>query len=284
MKNSKILFQEVVARINLNETSEELQSMAYILIENIFDVNRTQILSEKQISINRTEEKRLEDILTRINNHEPIQYALGTADFYGRRFQVNKSVLIPRPETEELIHVIKEFAVKSIGDRLKILDIGTGTGCIPVTIGMEIPDSEIYALDVSPEALEVAKENANFFRIDVNFMELDILKQELPYEFFDAVVSNPPYVTEKEKIHMQKNVLEFEPAIALFVPDDDPLLFYKAIIPRGFRALKPGGLLAVEINEVFGIETKNLFEAHGFRKVSSIKDLSGKDRVIQGLK
>jgi release factor glutamine methyltransferase len=284
MKNSKTLFQELTSKILPQQSREESAAMAYIILEELFNLSRTDILSEHPIPLTSGSGQKISDIIQRLNAHEPLQYILGKAHFFGRTFKVNRSVLIPRPETELLVHVVQHFAGKREPLKTIILDIGTGSGCIAVTLSRELPHAGVYASDISTEALETARENALTHHASVHFMHHDILKQQLPFQMFDVVVSNPPYVTEKEQKNMERNVLDHEPHLALFVPDNDPLIFYNAILTKAAQALVRHGLLAVEINENFGNEVRALFEAHGFADVGIIKDVSSKDRVVKGRK
>ena len=280
MKNSKVLFDDFVKRISLKEPPEEISAIAYLAFEKLFQLSKSEILAGKNLVISEAQTKKLLESLERINKHEPIQYILGEADFFGRKFDVNESVLIPRPETEELVSTVldysKRFSLK------KIIDIGTGSGCIPVTLALEIPRATVYATDVSPEALEVAKQNAARNSANVTFFNDDILTQPIPVKDLDAVVSNPPYITRREIATMRDNVVKHEPHVALFVPDDDPLLFYRAIVMKSKKALRRAGLLAFEINEKYGRDVRDLLESNGFADVRIVKDLSQKDRIVVG--
>jgi release factor glutamine methyltransferase len=221
----------------------------------------------------------LKEILRRLQNFEPIQYILGETEFYGMKFKVNPSVLIPRPETEELVDwILKDNPVKNAS----LLDIGTGSGCIPVAIGKNRPDLKIKAMDISEEALCTARENAIWNQVEVQFMELDILKwQEKDFDQkYDVIVSNPPYVTRSEESQMQRNVTEHEPHLALFVPDEEALIFYKAIADFAQEHLVPGGYLYFEINEKMGESLQQLLQ-QSFSAIIIKKDINGKDRMIR---
>jgi release factor glutamine methyltransferase len=283
MKNSKALFQELANLITIDESKDEIHSLVYLILEHHFSVSKTQILAENLIDSGNHDLDQVFETIKRVNNNEPIQYILGKTEFYGRQFEVNPSVLIPRPETEELIGIAKKYA-NNKKKSLSIVDIGTGSGCIPITLALEIPNANIFATDVSEQALITAKHNASDLNAQVSFALHDILKQNLVYTDVDIIVSNPPYITEKEKPAMNKNVLAYEPHLALFVSDADPLLFYKAIATKAKIALTIGGLLAVEINEQFGNEVAQLFDSTGFRNVEIVKDINGKDRFVTGLK
>lgn len=216
----------------------------------------------------------------RLKKGEPIQQILGKAPFYGREFKVSRDTLIPRNETEELVHlIIKE----NPQPHLRILDIGTGTGCIPISLALEMNSAEVYGLDISEGALQIARENAKEFKTDVKFYQIDILKEEIPFDDLDILVSNPPYIPEKGKALMHKNVLDFEPELALFVPDEDPLLFYRVIAEKAKKCLKKGGKLYFEIHEDYGQEVLNLLNQQGYSKIELIQDLNDKDRIVKGI-
>ena len=268
--NSKAVFQDIKSKLTLDD-SEEIHAVALALMGNYYNLTLTDILAEKEI-----ETLNLSSVIARLNQHEPLQYILGEADFYGRKFKVSPSVLIPRPETELLIREVLKIEIKAP----RILDIGTGSGCIAITLNLEIPNSKICAVDVSQLALETAKENSKKLASTVKFIYTDFLKDNLDLEPFDMVVSNPPYVRETEKQSMKPNVLNYEPHLALFVPDSDPLLFYKAIASKSKSLLKPNGKIFVEINEKFAGEIKDLFVSSGFKEIKIIQDLDGKDRIV----
>lgn len=220
---------------------------------------------------------RLEDDVRRLLASEPVQYVLGRGDFFGRSFKLTPDVLIPRPETELLVQEALKFALDK-EKPLRILDLCTGSGCIAWTLKMELPDAEVVATDISEKALELAR--SQFQGPGPEFHRADLLG-EIPFGGqFDIIVSNPPYIMEKEKSEMMPNVLEWEPGIALFVPDSDPLLFYKAISRWCSALLAPGGCCFVEINEKLGEETTGLFKADGFKNVQAKQDLSGRNRIV----
>lgn len=284
MKNSKILFQELINSITLDEDENEVASLVYLIMEAILHVTKAQILSEKVIEVNEGVREKLKNIVNRINQHEPVQYILGEAFFFGRRFKVTGDVLIPRPETEELVLIVKKWLQSSKKPKPKILDIGTGSGCIPITLNLEIKDSEVYATDVSEEALAVAKFNAANLEADVTFVQHNILNEALNLSDVDVIVSNPPYIAPMEKQAMKKNVLNYEPHLALFASDDDPLEFYKAIASKSFIALKRKGLVAVEINERYGKQVASLFSINNFQRITIVKDLFQKERFVTAIK
>jgi len=280
MQSSKQLYDNLLQQITTYE-SQEAKEIVFWLMEFYLGLKKIDVLGDKSF------EKAIDwtNIIERLNNNEPIQYILGETEFYGRRFLVNDSVLIPRPETEELVKYIidkqkTQFSVKR--KQLSILDIGTGSGCIAISIAKELPNFIVSAYDISKNALETAKKNAELNKADVNFEKVDILKPPF-IRSFNIIVSNPPYVTKQEIYRMQKNVLDFEPHLALFVEDSEPLIFYEAIANFAFNNLTDNGLVAVEINEALGEETTNVFRRKGFSEVEIIKDMHQKDRFVSAI-
>jgi release factor glutamine methyltransferase len=286
MKNSKTLFHDLVSGIKLPEDKEEIESIVYQVMEYVFGLTRTDVLAEKSIADDSEKQRALRRIVQRLNKYEPIQYITGEAEFYGRKFKVNPSVLIPRPETEELTEELLSHWEELFSDKkpVRILDIGAGSGCIPITLKLEKGEAEVFATDVSERALKVAEENSKRLNAEVKFLKHNILDEDIPYRELDIVVSNPPYISVEEKNLMKRNVVEYEPPLALFVPNDDPLLFYKSIARKGLVVLNNGGLLIVEINERYGKEVAAALKDEGFTNIEIIKDLSGKDRMVKGLK
>lgn len=224
----------------------------------------------------------IDNILRRLIKGEPIQYITGQARFYGLDFSVTPDVLIPRPETAELVDFIVKFAAGK--EDLRVMDIATGSGCIAIALARTLPFARVTASDISPKALEVARRNAQNLKVKVNFIEADLLRMTLPPDNYDIIVSNPPYVCNEEKAGMERNVLDYEPAQALFVPDDDPLIFYKHITILATKALAPGGGLFLEINPRFSSEMRSLLEEKGFEQIEIIKDSYGHDRMATALK
>jgi release factor glutamine methyltransferase len=279
MKNSKALFNDFANQLNLGENKEEVQSIAFLVFENLFGLSRAQIMADKEVNI---PSEWLQEISRRLNSNEPVQYILGEASFFDRNFKVSPAVLIPRPETEELVQYVIDQA-KQFKGPLRILDIGTGSGCIPITLSLELPGSEVIATDVSKEALKVAKQNNELLQANVKFIKHNIVRESLPVTEVDIVVSNPPYISDEEKSGMKNNVLSYEPHLALFVEGDDPLIFYKKIARQAKKVLRKPGMLCVEINEHFGKETAAIFEQSGFSQVSIVRDLQGKERIISGI-
>lgn len=284
-KNAKNIFQELLSAMQLDD-ADEAKAVAWLLVEHFLRVSKTDVLAGKTVTPTDDVIVQMEKAVRRINSGEPVQYVLGVEYFLGRGFQVNPSVLIPRPETEELVRAVLTHTrnrQRSAEERLRILDIGTGSGCIPVVLCLQIENVEMYATDISTAALSVAVHNAEVHAARITFIEHDILREDLPVGDLDVIVSNPPYIPEEEKVQMKPNVVAHEPYEALFVPDEDPLLFYRHIAERGWSALRPGGMLAVEINERYGAEVSSLFSDR-YENVKVIRDVSGKDRVVTGLR
>lgn len=285
MTNAKQIFHDLVSRITLQESPDEIRSIAWILLDKVMNISKADILAAKTVSLTQDGLRTLDESVRRINSHEPIQYIISEASFYGRDFRVGPAVLIPRPETEELVRSVLAWSDTRRNERSpQILDIGTGSGCIAVTLSLEWEGSIVYGSDLSRAALSIASGNAARHGAKVDFLEHDILNHEIPCRNLQVIVSNPPYIPEREKQSMQQNVLGFEPALALFVTDDDPLIFFREIVSKGKNALATGGLLAVEINERFGLEVSEIFMSHGFAEVAVLKDVSDKPRVVKGVK
>lgn len=261
-------------------SERESHSITNLVFEKTLQLDRVKISLEKFRILTTEQQKDLQQILQRLKNHEPVQYILGEADFCGLKFVVNNSVLIPRQETEELVEwIISETA--NVKREIRLLDIGTGSGCIPISISKKNPAAIIEGCDVSEDALRIAAENNLMNGTSVNFFPCDILTEALPHKFYDIIVSNPPYVLEMESFSMQKNVLDYEPHIALFVPDNDALIFYRRIAEQAMHALKPNGKLFFEINEEKGKEVRELLLASGFINVEIRKDINGKNRMVK---
>ncbi|MEM9076565.1 MAG: peptide chain release factor N(5)-glutamine methyltransferase [Bacteroidota bacterium] len=261
---------------------EEVDHFFYLSIEHFLGLERFVLVMQPQLTLTKDEERPFFETLSALKQETPIQYILGEVYFMELKFIVNKNVLIPRPETEELVHWVLDD-VASQKD-LKILDIGTGSGCIAVALAKHLPKAEVFGLDISKEALQVATQNAEANQMEVTFHQYDILNLNLQLEHkFDIIISNPPYVRQQEKVEMRKNVKQFEPDGALFVPDDNPLLFYEAIAQFSKRNLKRGGHLYLEINQYLGQETQDLLEAHNFLEIELRKDFFGNFRMLKGL-
>ena len=282
MNNSKTLFQDLIAKIRTGDDYDEIQSIAYLILEELFSLGRKDVLSARPYVLDHSQRQLLDQVVDRLNAGEPAQYIIGFAEFCGRRFKVDPSVLIPRPETEEMVQVALGHA-RAMGGPLRILDIATGSGCIPITLCLDLSPGQVVGTDISAQALIVAKENAVRLGAHVDFIRHDILSEEFPKGHWDIVTSNPPYVTREEQASMKKNVLDHEPHLALFVPDNDPLRFYEAISQPAFANLNPGGALIMEINERYGREAAELLFKSGFDAVI-LKDINQKDRIVRGIK
>ncbi len=265
------------SRLQPYYTAEEVSTLSRIVCCDLFGQAPTDYYLGKDIALSSKKEQELEDILQRLSRFEPLQYIEGRTLFLGRELWVAPGVLIPRPETEELV----ELMLKEIPADARILDVGTGSGCIAISLAKELPDALVTAWDVSPEALSVARANARKLQADVRFVECDVLACQVDeVGLYDVIVSNPPYVTEAEKADMEPNVLQWEPSLALFVPDDDPLRFYRRIAVLGRDMLADGGRLYFEINRAYGREMVEMLRAMGYVGVRVEKDLSQNDRFV----
>lgn len=260
-------------------SSSEINGFIRIIFESVCGYSLTDLILYKNNILSDSLRKQIDKIVERIDQNEPIQYVLGRSLFCGISFSVTPDVLIPRPETEELVELI---TARHAGSAPRILDIGTGSGCIAVSLAKKLPESRVEAWDISEKALQVARKNAQENQANVTFKQVDITR-ELPPEAvqpYDIIVSNPPYVCLREKAEMERNVLDYEPHLALFVPDEDPLLFYRAILCAGKRLLAEGGFIYFEINRMFGHQTVSLLRQNGYEKTEIIQDLSGNDRMV----
>lgn len=263
---------------------EEIQSFFNILSQEYFGLSRLDIALNPKREISLPSLTKIEDALLRLQEHEPIQYIVGNSEFYGLPFFVNKNTLIPRPETEELVDWILKENLDRESSGMTVLDIGTGSGCIAISLAKNSPHFFLSALDFSEEALEIAQRNAVLNNVNVNFFCQDILNAENLPEQYDIIVSNPPYVRDLEKKKMQQNVLDYEPGSALFVRDQDPLIFYRIITALAKDSLKLNGVLFFEINEFLAEEMRALLASQDFRDIEVRKDIYGKNRLIKGTK
>ena len=262
----------------------EIDSFFFLIMEEILNLQRIDSVLTPDFLITQNNLTRLKNIIIRLQNEEPIQYILKKTTFYGLPFIVDKNTLIPRPETEELVAwIIKEASKIKLqkGKKISILDIGTGTGCIAISLAKNIPKTHISALDISEDALKIAKQNTLLNNVEIDFYEIDILNTNSLPQQFDIIVSNPPYVRESEKIGIKKNVLQNEPHIALFVENENPLLFYKKIADLAKKYLSEKGILFFEINQYLEKETGKMLEKKGFKNIDLRKDLFGNYRMIQ---
>lgn len=273
------LYHRIVQTLHNAYSEREASALARWICEEHFGLSQTDILLDKDNHLSADSLAEAEEIIERLLRHEPIQYILGEVDFCDHRFHVGPGALIPRPETEELVfHILRSIHK----DAPKILDIGTGTGCIALSLALALPEARVTAWDISEEALSIARSNGNLYpEAHVEFACRDILLPASDNRQWDIIVSNPPYICEYEAKDMAPNVLDYEPWTALFVPDDDPLLFYKAIVCFASTHLTTKGILWLEINEAFGTEIVYFIEKKGFRNVEIFKDLHGKDRMVR---
>lgn len=271
----------------------EAQAIVRTVLDVEYGMTLTDIICGKVNELSSDEERNLEEIITRLQNGEPVQYVLGEADFAGRTFHVEPGVLIPRPETAELCQWIEEDVSSLEADDTKqILDICTGSGCIAITLGLTIPNSEVTGWDISEDALRIAQGNVEMLKarnVRIEYQDALMLPKAAEAESsfskgWNIIVSNPPYICEKEKADMEKNVLEHEPSIALFVPDEDPLKFYRAIAEYASSALKSEGVLYFEINPIYEKETREMLEELGFKDIETKEDAFGKKRMMKAKK
>jgi release factor glutamine methyltransferase len=257
----------------------EIKSFSNLIIEKVSGFSRTEIIVNKNTLFSVEQRHVIENFIEKLKEYVPIQYILGETEFFGLPFHVNESVLIPRPETEELVDWIRNENDRNANPG--ILDIGTGSGCIAISLKHEFTNATVDAFDISEKALETAQSNATLNKLEVTFSKVDILNTPEMEQKWDIIVSNPPYVTELEKSEISPNVLDYEPHLALFVPDNDPLLFYRCIAIFAQQHLKPRGKLYFEINRQFGKATVDLLTAMGFGNVELRKDISGNDRMVR---
>ncbi len=259
---------------------DEAEVLFSLAAEHVLGLSPTRLKMVKDTLISFIDLQKLLNILNDLKTGKPIQHILGAAHFYGGIFEVNNHVLIPRPETEELVDwIIQDYKLSQI-HHANLLDVGTGSGCIPISLKKHLPDFEVFSIDVSAEALEVAHRNAQTLQVEVELIKADILTYQTDLKF-DVIVSNPPYIRELEKLEMHENVLMHEPHLALFVSNDNPLVFYEAIADLGIRNLKPDGSLYFEINEYLSTETVDMLRVKGFNSIILKKDMQGKERMIR---
>lgn len=260
---------------------QEAEMLAMLIVEDVSGFSSTDILTDHKFQTGPNFRSSLLKYILQLKRQKPIQYVLGKAYFYDNYFEVNESTLIPRPETEELVTLAEKYISQK--KTATVLDIGTGSGCIATSLALSYPDSLVNAIDISTSALAVAKRNAQKLGANVNFFQADILKYRSE-EQYDLIVSNPPYVRESEKKEMNKNVLEYEPAKALFVTDDNPLIYYKAIIQFAKKALAARGAIYFEVNQYLAKEVEALLAKDEYRNTHIYKDINGNDRFVSGSK
>ena len=278
-----LAYQRLLAQLYEVYETREAANIADMVIEEVTGQRKIERIVYKDLPVSAEQQKKLERISDELLNHRPVQYVLGEAWFMDMKFMVNEHVLIPRPETEELVEWIIKDVAQSGNKGLLLIDIGTGSGCIPIAVKRKIAQITVCAIDISDDALEVAKLNAIAMKVDVRFVNLDFLDEEEWKQLgnYDLIVSNPPYIKKSEESALRDNVLKYEPPLALFVPDENALLFYKAIARFSREHLKPGGSIYVEINEVLGESVIEVFTKNGFSDIILKKDMQGKDRMVK---
>ena len=268
-----------------NYPNSEIESFFFWTLEELLGIQRIDFVLQKNTPVNSQNVKRIKEVVQRLQNEEPIQYIFGSTEFYGLKFNVSEDTLIPRPETEELvewiIETVKSDEYLSSLSELRILDIGTGTGCIAITLTKHILSANTTAIDISKKTLSIAKSNSTLNEVAVAFVLTDILELSKLDSQYDIIVSNPPYVRNLEKVEIKKNVLQYEPKSALFVEDDDPLLFYRQIGKLSLNSLTSNGYLFFEINQYLGKEMVDLLSGLGYHQIELRKDFVGNDRMIK---
>jgi release factor glutamine methyltransferase len=274
------IYREALSKIY---DAQEGNAITRLVFEQILNINPIKLAFERFRILTTPQQENLSKILIRLLNYEPVQYVLSETEFYGLRFKVSPAVLIPRPETEELVRWVLEIVKKS-NRTGRILDIGTGSGCIAIALSKHLPSATLHALDISDAALEIAKQNNAFNDTCVTFFKADILTQALNQADYDVIVSNPPYITLAEKDTLAKHVIDFEPHLALFATDEDGLIFYRTIAGKAWPALKSKGRLFFEINAGLGNEVVAILEKMGYKHIEVRTDLSGRERMVKGEK
>jgi len=274
------LYKHYLARLELVHGTLEAAIQLDWLLEDFFGITKMRRMSHPEQRLSESELLRYHKAVQRLEEHEPVQYVLGTSEFYGMQLEVTPAVLIPRPETEELV----EWMLEEVAKDAHILDIGTGSGCIPLALKKKLPNAHITATEISAEALEVASRNGKNLALEIDWIEEDVLadKHVLQSETFHAIVSNPPYIPHSDAQEMKANVVEYEPEIALFVTNTDPTLFYREIAEKSVRWLVPGGRLYFEIHRDFGKEILAILETLGYTEIELRKDTSNNDRLVAG--
>ncbi|MFD0748922.1 peptide chain release factor N(5)-glutamine methyltransferase [Mucilaginibacter calamicampi] len=280
METVKDVFAAYRAQLKALYDGQEADAIALTALREITGQSNAYLKAFPEYEINAADQSKLKEILDQLVTGRPLQYVLGHTEFYGLPFKVNSSVLIPRPETEELVHWVLKSDLPQAG--IDILDIGTGSGCIAISLKKNLPQANVSAIDISAAALKTARENAKLNKVEVNFIEADILNtQNAQLTNYNVIISNPPYVTPADKSLMHSNVTDFEPHTALFVSENDPLIFYKAIADLAAEKLTKGGFLFFEINESYGTQTTEMLKAKLFKEIELRKDLSGRERMIK---
>lgn len=283
--NLSVLRKTYINRLSEIYPSSEITSIFRLLVAHRLHLDSAALVLEEKKELLPKDSAYFQKALERLQEKEPVQYIVGETYFYNLKLRVNSEVLIPRPETEELVAwIISDVEKYNKNKTIRTLDIGTGSGCIAISLAKNLPNIEVWAIDISPKALQVAKENANTHQVAVHFLEADILKtDELP-KTYDMIISNPPYVRRQERSQMHGNVLQFEPDQALYVSDDNPLLFYKKIIVLATKYLNEKGYLYFEINQYLGKEVVQLLEQNGYKNIELRKDFLGNNRMLRAAK
>jgi len=286
LTSAKTIYQQIFEATEPLYGDREANSLATAYLFDRWHIDRIKLSMNLELAV---DERMLKSDLRKLQQGMPLQHVVGFQEFFGHKFQTNHHALIPRPETEELV----EWVIESISDlhpeldsgsTLNLLDIGTGTGCIPICLDLAYDHITCHGIDVSKEALTLADRNAKRLGSNASFGELNILNESLEAQSFEIIVSNPPYIPERDKAQMHKNVLDFEPGLALFVSNEDPLIFYRIIAQKAAKALKSEGLLFLEIHEAFGEKVMDLMRKEGFKAIELRQDINGKDRMIKASK
>ena len=276
------IYQNIKQSLKGCYPDSEISALAKILLVEVLGFSTLELFGGKDKEVSEKDLDVLNEILRRLKDYEPIQYVIGRENFCGMTFEVNRNVLIPRPETQELVNwIVDDYKTCSL---CRTLDIGTGSGCIAISLANKIPNVKVEAWDISEGALDVARRNARINGAFVDFRLQDVLKADVDYSSYEVIVSNPPYITEKEKKEMEANVLEWEPHEALFVPDANPLLFYRKIAELGMKALTQGGALYFEINRAYGMELVAMLQSLGYQQIELKEDMFGNKRMIKAIK
>jgi release factor glutamine methyltransferase len=282
MKTVKDAYDEFKGNLTNIYSSSEADAIASLVLTDLTGLSKARLKAFTDTVLSTEQSQKLATILQELRTGKPVQYILGHTEFYGLNFLVNPAVLIPRPETEELVEWILQTIPSSVD--MNILDIGTGSGCIPIVLKSHLINNKLFAIDISPDALQTAKRNAELNNTNITFVEADALnlnESVIAEQQYGVIVSNPPYVTMVDKQQMHHNVTGFEPHTALFVPNENPLLFYVAIADFAAGHLKKDGYLFFEINESYGTETVDMLAAKGFNNIELRQDMAGKDRMIR---
>ncbi len=282
MKTILDIIKEINIKLSSIYDKKEVESLIYLIFDYLLKYTKFDIHLKKEEKITEKIEKKIINIVNQLIEHKPIQYIIGSTEFYNLHFKVNEYTLIPRQETEELVDIIIS---ENKGKNIEILDIGTGSGCIAISLASNLPNACVSAIDISEGALHIAKSNANTNNVYIQFSKLDILDKEIRGKMskFDIIVSNPPYIMNSEKKLIKDNVLKYEPHTALFVSDVDPLIFYRNIASFSLMHLNKGGKIYFEINEALGKEMKEMMYNMGFSSICIIKDINNKDRILKAI-